>query len=394
MIQREPDSVSEDRERVLKGGRPQLPVREEIVASWHRSRGAGLTPDAFSVPYSSEIDRENRFAMAAGRVLDRLGVQLSGTGMAVILTDAHGHVLDRRTEDAQFRAQLDRILLAPGFTYAEQAAGTNAIGTALAGGHALSVQGSEHFAEVLQSMACYAAPVHHPISQRLEGLLDITCLRSDANQLALPLVQQAAREIECALYEEASTHERLLLQRFLRAMRRDRRRPVVALGDRAMITNPAAARLLLQDSAQSLSWQTLQHAALDGDASVVDVRLATGVTVPAACTPVYDGDRLAGAVLELDMPGTAGLSGDAERSAGILKGATARPIEPEPLTDREHDVLSLIAEGCANKEIARRLAIQENTVKTHAMRIFDKLGVQSRTQAALHARERGIAART
>jgi DNA-binding CsgD family transcriptional regulator len=336
-------------------------------------------------------------------------------GMGIVLTDADGQILDRRAADRPVREQLDRILLAPGFTYAEHAVGTNGIGTALAEGRALSVVGGEHFAEAFQPTACYAAPVYHPISQRLEGLLDITCLRSDANQLALPLVQQAAREIECALYEGSSTHERLLLQRFLRAMRRDNQRPVVALGDRAMITNASAARLL-QHSAQSLSWQTVQHAAVYGNASVVDVRLSTGATVHAACTPVYDGDRLAGAVLELDTPGTAGLSGDAERSAGILEGmllarasaghsdaipsappqseAMGRPTQPEPLTDREHDVLSLIAAGCANKEIARRLAIQENTVKTHAMRIFDKLGVQSRTQAALHARDRGIARRT
>jgi DNA-binding CsgD family transcriptional regulator len=405
------DPVADDRDRVLSGAAPRRIVRQEIVASWHRSQGAGLTPDTFNVPYSSDVDLENRFAMAAAPVLDRLATQLSGMGMGVILTDADGQVLHRRAEDAPVRTHLDRILLAPGFAYAEHATGTNAIGTALAAGRALSVLGSEHFAEALQPMACYAAPVYHPISQRLEGLLDVTCLHSQANQLVLPLVTQAAREIERALYEESSAHERLLLQRFLRAMRADDQRPVVALGDRAMITNAPAARLL-EHSPQALLWQMVQSTVGRGEAFVVEVPLSTGAVVQAVSTPVYDADRLAGAVLEFHVAGRAHSSRTTEQGSRIMGGgrlalpagaaseatgraqlqpdAPARSVEPGPLTHREHDVLQLIVAGCANKEIARRLAIHENTVKTHVKRIFDKLGVQSRTQAALHARDRGI----
>lgn len=222
---------------------------------------------------------------------------------------------------------------------------------------------------------------------------------------------QAAREIERALYEESSAHERLLLQRFLRAVRADEERPVVALGDRAMITNAPAARLL-ERSPQALLWQMVQGAAGRGEAFVVEVPLLAGAAVHAVSTPVYDADRLAGAVLEFHIPGTvesprgpergSGIPGggrlalpgegvsEAARAAPLRPDATARSVEPGALTQREHDVLELIVAGCANKEIARRLAIHENTVKTHVKRIFDKLGVQSRTQAALHARDRGI----
>lgn len=66
------------------------------------------------------------------------------------------------------------------------------------------------------------------------------------------------------------------------------------------------------------------------------------------------------------------------------------PERPEALTERETDVLTLLAKGQANKEIARELAIGEKTVKTHVSSILAKLGVQSRTQAVLHAMKVGL----
>jgi DNA-binding NarL/FixJ family response regulator len=63
---------------------------------------------------------------------------------------------------------------------------------------------------------------------------------------------------------------------------------------------------------------------------------------------------------------------------------------PEQLTVRELDVLRLVARGCSNKQIARDLTITLNTVKTHVTNIMGKLGVESRTQAALHAGRIGL----
>jgi DNA-binding NarL/FixJ family response regulator len=66
------------------------------------------------------------------------------------------------------------------------------------------------------------------------------------------------------------------------------------------------------------------------------------------------------------------------------------PESPETLTEREVDVLRLLAKGYANKEIAQALVIGEKTVKTHVSNILSKLGVTSRTQAALYAARIGL----
>jgi DNA-binding NarL/FixJ family response regulator len=62
----------------------------------------------------------------------------------------------------------------------------------------------------------------------------------------------------------------------------------------------------------------------------------------------------------------------------------------EPLSERELEILALIARGASNKEIASQLYIAEGTVKNHMTHILGKLGVRDRTQAALKARELGL----
>ena len=62
----------------------------------------------------------------------------------------------------------------------------------------------------------------------------------------------------------------------------------------------------------------------------------------------------------------------------------------EPLSQRELEILELIAQGLSNREIGARLFLALNTVKGHNRRIFDKLQVQRRTEAIARARELGL----
>jgi DNA-binding NarL/FixJ family response regulator len=97
--------------------------------------------------------------------------------------------------------------------------------------------------------------------------------------------------------------------------------------------------------------------------------------------------------LEAAVAGQAVL--DASVQAALLKaarqGVVARPATlPDGLTDREGEVLALIASGHSNHEIAERLYVAEATVKTHVNRIFAKTGSRDRAQAAVYAHRHGL----
>jgi DNA-binding NarL/FixJ family response regulator len=80
----------------------------------------------------------------------------------------------------------------------------------------------------------------------------------------------------------------------------------------------------------------------------------------------------------------------APKAAAEVLAARTTPAPVGDLSDREREVLVLVASGLANKQIARRLGISEKTVKGHLTRIFQSIGVTDRTQAALWAERNGL----
>lgn len=146
---------------------------------------------------------------------------------------------------------------------------------------------------------------------------------------------------------------------------------------------------------------------MDGITAIAHIRREVPDTEVIALTSVLEDASVVGAVRagaigyllkdtqadELTRAIKAAANGQVQLSpqaAARLVREVRAPESPETLTQRETDVLRLLAQGRANKEIAATLFIGENTVKTHVSSILVKLGVQSRTQAALYARQIGI----
>lgn len=96
----------------------------------------------------------------------------------------------------------------------------------------------------------------------------------------------------------------------------------------------------------------------------------------------------------------AGLKLKKQKEVVVVKEVRVRASEPFVLnagklkelgiTQREHEILGLIAEGLSNREIGERLFVSENTVKTHSSRLFEKIGVNRRVQAVQKAKELGL----
>ena len=125
---------------------PSGTVRAPILASWTRSRLWRVRPEHIDLPFEPGADGDSILTRAAEPVLREIVDLFATEPVSVILCDSDGVVLSRRTGDSGLEHHLDRVWLAPGFSYAEQFVGTNGIGTALEARSPAQVFGHEHYA--------------------------------------------------------------------------------------------------------------------------------------------------------------------------------------------------------------------------------------------------------
>jgi DNA-binding NarL/FixJ family response regulator len=172
--------------------------------------------------------------------------------------------------------------------------------------------------------------------------------------------------------------------------------------------NGAEALKLAQELKPDVVLMDLLMPVMDGITAIGEIRTQLPDTEVIALTSVLEDASVVGAVKagaigyllkdtqsdELCRAIKAAAAGQVQLSpqaAARLMREVRAPDSPETLTERETDVLRLLAQGLANKEIARDLGIGEKTVKTHVSSVLLKLNVRSRTQAALYAAQIGLA---
>ncbi|WP_432487410.1 GAF domain-containing protein [Kineococcus sp. SYSU DK018] len=185
-------------------GTPLPGARGVVSASWWRSRSTGLDPDSVLAPVAlqgSEL-RERRAAHPLAAVLPTarrlLLAEPLGVPVLMAVGDADGTLLWVEG-DPVLRRTAEAMSFLPGARWSEDAAGTNAPGTALALERAVRVRSGEHYATAATRWSCSAAPVHDPVTGRVLGVLDLTGGDDLGRERALVLVRAAVGAVEAEL---------------------------------------------------------------------------------------------------------------------------------------------------------------------------------------------------
>ena len=297
-------------------------VREPILASWTRSRLWHVPVDHLDVPFEADLDGESALLRAARPVLAEAAEQFTSEPVSVILCDANGVVLTRDTGDERLEKSLDRVWLAPGFSYAEEHVGTNGIGTALEGGGPARVFGHEHYVEHLEEFACTGVPVRHPVTHKVLGVIDLTCWRRDAGSMMAAAASALGRRIEAMLLEHSGRREHALLHDYLTACRRNRD-AVLAVGDDLLMLNDRA-RDLLAPADQGPLLAEIAEALATGRRQQLLVDLPSGLTARVQCKPSFTEGSRTGGVALVQMIGQ--VSAGSARAGAVARAARRRGL--------------------------------------------------------------------
>lgn len=288
--------LTKARDDLLERGSLEAPgIPSHVAGSWLRSTSHGVPPHNVTAPYDAELDFDSRLAYCARPVIEQLAQQVAGVPVSLALTDARARILTRHDSDSMVGRILDRVFFAQGFDYAETAVGTNGVGTALEFGGSVHIVGAEHFVDSLQAFACAGAPVHNPLTGRVEGVLDVTCLSQHSTPLMHSLARWGARQIENNLLQDRDPSQRALFDAYSRLELRSRH-AVLAVGPQIVMANSAMQSLLghrdqeaLQDH---LRFVMQRHRDIDHR-----VDLPSGARVRLRGSVIRAGESLAGMVV-------------------------------------------------------------------------------------------------
>ena len=304
------------REDFLSGQPPRGPVRSDILASWRRSSLSGADPEAAELPYDGS-HHESALLRTARPVLDALADQLDGSTAALLLADRGARILGRWVGSDELSRVMDRTCSAPGFSLDETACGTNGLGSVVEERRLFHVTGAEHYAARFLGYSCCGAPIRHPVSGRLDGVVTLVCRGEDANRLMDPVVTQAAAAIEERLVAAAGHQERALLAAFL-ARRRDTRHAVVAINERTVIATPSAARAFDRDQLAVL-WEHVAGVVARGRSGTVELSTGDDRTIVCDCRSLAEHGEPHGALVEMEPA--------RERADAAGRGADRRAID-------------------------------------------------------------------
>ncbi|SNS49841.1 sigma-54-dependent Fis family transcriptional regulator [Rhodococcoides kyotonense] len=271
-------------------------VRAQIAQSWQRARLSGLDPTGTLEDFSvSEVDRRSRLLSAADPILDRMESVLTGNGYCVILADRDAKLVDMRFGNKAARELVTGTGAVVGRPFTETTSGTNSIATVYELRAPIAVRGDEHYMESMKQFSCYGYPILHPITRRIEGVLDITFLAAQDNPLLEPMLVHAVSDIQGRLLEETRWSEQLLFGAFQRASARRRGAPAIAIADEILLENTSAGKLL--DAVDHAALRALADDPVHRQGVVRSMTLSSGLQATVRWDRPASG---AGIVIEID----------------------------------------------------------------------------------------------
>ncbi len=346
-------------QRYVQDGIEPQDVGGEIARSWRRARDAYQIDPAMARPgrllsneaLAERCARDEVFQLASPILADfarRLGLHDS----VLAYLDGDGWMLSI-DGDRRVAAEVEEIDFRPGARWAEDAAGTNGPGTALAERKPIEVFASEHFVAALQPWSCAAAPVLAPGDAAPVGLVDITSRWEVQRRHAILIAKAIARAIEERLRAAAGVRDEVVRYAFRAAQAAgdavvalDARGRVIGANDLA-VRRHVVERGTLSGSAHDAVAAALgaARAALDSDVRVEAPEGRTFVAYPVR----YEGAKV-GAILRVSPPAPRARAGDRSRPAARYDFCRIR--------GRSEPILRAL-------ELARSAAVNELPVVVH-----------------------------
>ena len=197
---------------VLAGGRPPMRPRAVVARSWSRVLDLGLDASRANAREPlplGEVERRRR-GSPLSLVVDELRQVLvsvaDASSFLMVVTDADGVVLWREGP-TRVRLRADQLGFTEGARWTEATVGTNAIGTALAEAAPVQLFSAEHFEQAQHPWYCTAAPIHHPVTGELLGVVDVSGPALTLHPVIGALVETAVKLAESQLWRH---HEQRL----------------------------------------------------------------------------------------------------------------------------------------------------------------------------------------
>ncbi|PCK23034.1 sigma-54-dependent Fis family transcriptional regulator [Bacillus pumilus] len=215
-------------------------LNKRVMESWHRCKKANVNPyldkgqsmlekELFSV----QKKKYSLFLDAALPYLNKISQQLKESDMMALLIDADGHVLSL-TGSQKILAEASKINFVEGARWTETDVGTNAIGTALVIGEAVTINGSEHFSVASHHWSCSAAPIRDA-DGTIIGVIDISCMADKRHPFMLGMAATVAYAIEREVQVQQKRKEMELISHCLQQVAADE--PYVVCNEKKQIVS-------------------------------------------------------------------------------------------------------------------------------------------------------------